>query len=38
MARVLDAKFRTIGIDKEALDQQVGDKKEATAVEKERDA
>eukprot|EP00798_Chlamydomonas_sp_ICE-L_P013944 gene13944-19880_t len=37
IARVLDAKYRTIGIDKDALDQQVADRKAAEEAAKNRD-
>ena len=35
--RVLDAKYRTIGVDKDTLDKQVEEKKEREAAEKARD-
>lgn len=35
--RVLDAKYRTIGVDKDTLDKQVAEKKEREAAEKARD-
>ena len=37
LSRVLDAKYRTIGVDPEALAAQVEDRKAAEAAEKERD-
>ncbi len=35
--RVLDAKYRTIGVDKDALAKQIEEKKEREAAEKARD-
>ena len=37
MKRVLDAKYRTIGVDKDALAKQIEEKKEREAAEKARD-
>lgn len=37
MARVLDSKYRTIGIDKDALDQQVADRKAQEEADRQRD-
>ena len=37
MKRVLDAKYRTIGIDKDSLAKQIVEKKERETAEKERD-